>query len=53
MCVAVCSVKVRGHCLVWSVDQFVQNWIKQLHGNELRNEVEDHIEEIGGMFCNL
>nr|KAG5714608.1 hypothetical protein BaRGS_007054 [Batillaria attramentaria] len=38
-------IKVRGHNLVWSVDKYVQDWIKQLHGDELRNVVKHHIEE--------
>nr|KAG5711837.1 hypothetical protein BaRGS_026278 [Batillaria attramentaria] len=43
--VVACSIKVRGHNLVWSVDKYVQDWIKQLHGDELRNVVKHHIEE--------
>ncbi|KAK7506843.1 hypothetical protein BaRGS_00001694, partial [Batillaria attramentaria] len=39
------GIKVRGHNLVWSVDKYVQDWIKQLHGDELRNVVKHHIEE--------
>ncbi|PVD26379.1 hypothetical protein C0Q70_14053 [Pomacea canaliculata] len=31
--------RVRGHCLVWSVDSMVQNWVKALHGDELRKVV--------------
>ena len=40
-----CSIKVRGHNLVWSVDQFIQDWVKQLWGNDLRNAVKAHITE--------
>ncbi|PVD26374.1 hypothetical protein C0Q70_14048 [Pomacea canaliculata] len=39
------GIKVRGHNLVWSVDQFVQDWVKALHGDELRQVVKDHIGE--------
>nr|KAG5694098.1 hypothetical protein BaRGS_033717 [Batillaria attramentaria] len=39
------GLKVRGHNLVWSVDQFVQDWVKQLWGDDLRKAVKDHIEE--------
>ncbi|KAK7497333.1 hypothetical protein BaRGS_00011377, partial [Batillaria attramentaria] len=39
------GLKVRGHNLVWSVDQFVQDWVKQLSGDDLRKVVKDHIEE--------
>ena len=38
-------LKVRGHNLVWSVGQQVQDWVKQLSGTELRNVVKQHIEE--------
>jgi len=39
------GIKVRGHNLVWSVPQFVQDWVKGLSGNDLRNAVRDHINE--------
>ena len=38
-------LKVRGHNLVWSMDQYVQDWIKQLSDADLRNVVRQHIEE--------
>ena len=40
-----CSIKIRGHNLVWSVDQFVQDWVKQLWGDDLRSAVRSHIAE--------
>lgn len=40
------SIKVRGHNLVWSVDQWVPDWVKQLSGDELRRVVHDHIVEV-------
>nr|QGJ04027.1 cellulase [Rapana venosa] len=39
------GIKVRGHNLVWSVDQFVQGWLKNLWGNDLRAVVKAHIQE--------
>ncbi|XP_076467138.1 uncharacterized protein LOC143298224 [Babylonia areolata] len=37
------NIKIRAHNMVWSVDQFVQSWIKALWGQELRTVVKDHI----------
>ncbi|KAK7104990.1 hypothetical protein V1264_019621 [Littorina saxatilis] len=39
------GIKVRGHNLVWSVPNKVQDWIKALSGNELRTVVKQHITE--------
>ncbi|KAK7104506.1 uncharacterized protein [Littorina saxatilis] len=39
------GIKVRGHNLVWSVDKYVQDWIKQLSPNEMKTVVKHHIEE--------
>ncbi|KAK7506841.1 hypothetical protein BaRGS_00001692, partial [Batillaria attramentaria] len=47
------GLKVRGHNLVWSVDRWVQDWVKQLHGDELRNVVKHHIDETMAKTCNL
>lgn len=38
-------IKVRGQSLVWSVEEFVQDWVKRLHGDELRQVVRDHMVE--------
>ncbi|PVD26376.1 hypothetical protein C0Q70_14050 [Pomacea canaliculata] len=46
-------IKVRGHNLVWSVDERVQSWIKALHGDELRKVVHDHIVETVNTFKGL
>lgn len=42
---AVPSVKVRGHNLIWSVGQYVQQWVQQLSGDDLRRAVRHHIQE--------
>lgn len=42
---AVSSVKVRGHNLIWSVGQYVQHWVQQLSGDDLRRAVRHHIQE--------
>nr|KAG5711832.1 hypothetical protein BaRGS_026273 [Batillaria attramentaria] len=47
------GLKVRGHNLVWSVDRWVQDWVKQLHGDELRTVVKHHIDETMAKTCNL
>ncbi|XP_070190257.1 anti-sigma-I factor RsgI6-like [Littorina saxatilis] len=47
------GLKVRGHNLVWSVDQWVQGWIKQLSGNTLRTVVQQHIQETMGKTKGL
>nr|ACC86116.1 multi-functional cellulase [Ampullaria crossean]AHB33335.1 multi-functional cellulase [Ampullaria crossean] len=47
------GIKVRGHNLVWSVDNTVQNWVKALHGDELRKVVHDHIVETINTFKGL
>ena len=38
-------LKVRGHNLIWSVGQYVQHWVQQLSGNDLRWTVRHHIED--------
>ncbi|KAK7105079.1 uncharacterized protein [Littorina saxatilis] len=40
------GLKVRGHNLVWSVKDYVQDWLQQLSGNELRTVVKQHIIDI-------
>lgn len=39
------GIKVRGHNLVWSVPEFVQDWVKALSATELRAAVQSHIDE--------
>ena len=34
------GLRMRGHCVYWEVDEFVQNWIKQLDNQGLRRAVE-------------
>eukprot|EP00916_Digyalum_oweni_P025784 GHVL01042459.1.p1 GENE.GHVL01042459.1~~GHVL01042459.1.p1 ORF type:complete len:571 (+),score=13.98 GHVL01042459.1:38-1750(+) len=38
------GLKVRGHNMVWSVDQYVQSWMKSMTGDTLRNTVRQHIQ---------
>lgn len=37
-------LKVRGHNMVWSVEQFVPEWLKSQTGDQLRNTVRHHID---------
>ncbi|KAK7106458.1 hypothetical protein V1264_017712 [Littorina saxatilis] len=39
------GLKVRGHNLIWSVEKYVQGWVKQLTGDTLRHAVQHHIQE--------
>nr|KAG5689400.1 hypothetical protein BaRGS_017918 [Batillaria attramentaria] len=39
------EIRVRGHTLVWSVEERIQDWVKQLEGQQLRDAVEAHITE--------
>ncbi|KAK7104510.1 uncharacterized protein [Littorina saxatilis] len=47
------GIKVRGHNLVWSVEKYVQGWIKQLSPTELKTVVKHHIEETMNMTRGL
>nr|KAG5710671.1 hypothetical protein BaRGS_035073 [Batillaria attramentaria] len=42
-------LKLRGHNMVWSVEQFIPDWVKTKSGDELRNTVRRHIQQL----CNL
>lgn len=51
---AICEankIKVRGHCVFWAVDQYVQNWIKDLDAVELRAAVERRIDSVVGRYA--
>lgn len=50
-CVCVClnRLKIRGHNLVWSIDEFVPDYIKGQTGEELKATVRNHIQ----WTCNL
>ncbi|MEJ6951299.1 endo-1,4-beta-xylanase [Natronospora cellulosivora (SeqCode)] len=40
------DIKVRGHCVFWAVDQYVQHWVQNLSDQELRQEVDKRLEDI-------
>ncbi|XP_067682614.1 anti-sigma-I factor RsgI6-like [Haliotis asinina] len=47
------GIKVRAHNIVWSVDQFVPQWVKALRGQTLKDTVKHHIQDIVGRTKNL
>ncbi len=44
------GITMRGHCLFWEVDSFVQDWLKALGTNPLRAAVEDRMESAVNHF---
>ncbi|MFP4053635.1 MAG: endo-1,4-beta-xylanase [Phycisphaerae bacterium] len=40
------GLAIRGHCLFWSKPRYVQDWLKDLPADELRQEVYERIEQI-------
>ncbi len=44
------DIRVRGHCLFWEVDQFVQDWQKNLSTDALRAAVLKRISDAGLHF---
>jgi len=41
-------MKVRCHCAFWDKDEFVQNWVKALHGDELKTAIHERIQGVIG-----
>ncbi len=44
------DVSVRGHCVYWAVDKYVQDWIKQLDDNALRTKLEARARSVMGRY---
>jgi GH35 family endo-1,4-beta-xylanase len=40
------QLAMRGHCLFWSKQKFVQRWVQDLSGPELRLAVDRHLEAV-------
>ena len=40
------EMPLRGHCVFWCVDKFVQPWIKELTDEELRRRLEDRARSL-------
>ena len=47
------GIRMRGHCLFWAVDKYVQDWVKQLGADELRRTVERRAKEVYEHACRL
>lgn len=40
------GLRMRGHCVYWEVEQFVQDWVKQLDDQALRTALEARASEL-------
>ncbi|KAK3598375.1 hypothetical protein CHS0354_034548 [Potamilus streckersoni] len=40
------GLKVRAHCVLWSVDKFNPSWVQGLHGNDLKQAVTERINGV-------
>jgi GH35 family endo-1,4-beta-xylanase len=44
------GIRMRGHCLFWAVDKYVQDWVKHLGADELRRAVERRAKEVTSRY---
>lgn len=44
------GLRIRGHCVYWAEDEFVQDWVKQLDTPALRNAVEARAMNLLGRY---
>lgn len=44
------DIPMRGHCLFWSVEQYVQDWLKALDTDALRQAVERRARDVARRF---
>jgi len=44
------GLRMRGHCLFWCVDKFVQDWIKDLDDDQLRARLEKRAREVTSRY---
>jgi len=44
------GLRVRGHCIFWCVDRYVQDWLKDLDDDELRRVVDRRAREVPRRF---
>jgi endo-1,4-beta-xylanase len=40
------NIKVRGHCIFWAVEDYVQDWIMNLSTQQLQSAVESRLESV-------
>lgn len=43
-------IPLRGHNLFWGIPQFVQQWVKDLNDNELRQTIKNRAETVTGRY---
>jgi endo-1,4-beta-xylanase len=44
------GIRMRGHCLFWAIDKYVQDWVKGLDADELRQTVERRAREVTSRY---
>lgn len=44
------NIPIRGHNLFWGIPQFVQQWVKDLSDNELRQTLQNRAETVTGRY---
>jgi len=44
------DIPLRGHCLFWGIPGRVQNWVKQLEDDELREVLENRATTVAGRY---
>ncbi|MFO8006321.1 MAG: endo-1,4-beta-xylanase [Candidatus Brocadiia bacterium] len=44
------GIAMRGHCLFWAVDKYVQNWVKELADDELGEAVRRRATEVTSRY---
>ncbi len=45
------GIRMRGHCIFWAVDRYVQNWVKGLDDDALRAAVEQRAKEVPARYA--
>ena len=45
------GIRMRGHCIFWDVDQYVQDWVKALDDAALRQAVERRAKEVTARYA--
>lgn len=40
------DITMRGHCIVWGEEQYMQSWVKELEGELLVNAVQDRVASL-------
>lgn len=44
------DIPMRGHCIFWATDRHVQNWVKQLDNDALRQVVKGRAQDVTSRF---